>query len=173
MNILYYLILIYGLTFNFTYKDDNYDGVNDTFHDSNGNGINDVDSIAYKHNFKFIDNDLDGINDLFRDQDGDGVNDILIYLPDSLKNKIDYIILDYNNDKINDITGQHYNLYNLNGYRYGFVCEETGKAFRNFKDENKNYMNDRTEYRMKHHNFNRNESLFRKMNRFMRHRGKH
>lgn len=118
------------------------DGVNDRFRDADGNGINDVDQQAYAHHFSFADENKDGINDYFRDEDGDGVNDWGgRYIDADGDGFIDNII-DADDDKHNDITGEKYDRRGLRGWRYGRFFEERGHSLKHFVDRNGDGMHD-------------------------------
>ncbi|MDZ7261524.1 MAG: hypothetical protein ONB05_05400 [candidate division KSB1 bacterium] len=143
-------------------------GINDLFCDANGDGINDVTGKPYPHPFDFEDKNNDGINDLWVDRDGDGVNDLMFQLgkkPSPAQRKIwvdkdgDGIldqdarpapvleagkyVLDMNKDGKNDITGLEFASDNPKGHRFGFVDEELGEQFQDFRDKDGDGMDDR------------------------------
>jgi hypothetical protein len=124
------------------YVDVNRDGINDRFADANGDGINEVTKKPYPHRFGFKDDDKDKVNDLFVDQDGDGVNDRSARFVDNDGDGICDNVVDYDGDGVNDITGVKYTEKSLGGYRYGFMDEERGIAYRQFIDEDGDGMHD-------------------------------
>ena len=89
------------------YHDADNDGKNDLFRDANGDGINDVTGKPYQHHFKFVDSNNDGKNDVFQDDDGNGFND-LAENDKGMKEAITHIVIDFDNDGINDVTGEKY-----------------------------------------------------------------
>ena len=90
------------------FSDENGDGINDLFRDANGNGKNDLTLKEYRHRFKYEDSDNDSKNDLFQDANGDGINDLLDNSEINKRIKITHFIIDFNNDGINDVTGEKF-----------------------------------------------------------------
>ena len=90
------------------FSDENGDGINDLFKDADGDGKNDLTLKQYRHRFKFKDSDNDGKNDLFQDANGDGINDLLKSSEINEKIVITHFIIDFNNDGINDVTGEKF-----------------------------------------------------------------
>ena len=90
------------------FSDETGDGINDLFRDADGDGKNDLTRKQYRHRFKFKDSDNDGKNDLFQDANGDGINDLLNNSEINKRIKITHFIIDFNNDSINDVTGEKF-----------------------------------------------------------------
>lgn len=144
------------------FVDEDKNGINDIFADADGDGINDVSGQSYPHSFKFKDDDNNGLNDLWQDADGDGVNDLLWELHQKNKRWVDRNgdgildeevslprgkklmahVLDEDNDKLNDITGEKYTGNDIRGYRFGNIDEERGICDYQFVDEDNDGMND-------------------------------
>lgn len=123
--------------FVYGYKDDDKDGVNDLYFDKNGDGVSDLNADKLI-DIIFEDEDDDGINDIFTDEDGDGINDKIVfsnYLP----------VIDRDLNFVNDITGHKYKKGFYDGLSYGKVIEEMGIIIEEFRDINKDNMDDRVE----------------------------
>ncbi|MFC1538126.1 hypothetical protein ACFL6H_01760 [Candidatus Latescibacterota bacterium] len=90
------------------FSDENGDGINDLFRDADGDGKNDNSGKQYRRRFPFIDSDNDSVNDIFRDADGNGVNDLLENMVAGEKEEVEYSIIDFDDDGINDVTGKKY-----------------------------------------------------------------
>ena len=124
------------------YVDADRDGVNDRFRDRDGDGVNDLNGQSYPHHFPFLDEDEDGVNDRFRDQDGDGVNDLDGRFRDQDGDGFIDNVVDFNGDRLNDITGAKYGPHGLLGYRFGRIFEERRHQVKQFRDADGDGMHD-------------------------------